>query len=85
MLRIDSTLRKLDVISITCHKDHLKISCRGDEGIVVYYPKAMDNLQESIQSELRLYTELFESNIRTIGCYVSENVGQIKSALTQIK
>jgi hypothetical protein len=45
----------------------------------------MDNLQESIESELRLNMELFESNIRTIGCYISENAGQIKSALIQIK
>ena len=45
----------------------------------------MDNLQYSIESELRLYTELFESNIQTIGCYISENAGQIKCFNTNKK
>ena len=85
MLRINSALRKLGVISVTCHKDHLTIYCRGNKRIDIHYPENMDNLQDSIESELRLQTELFESNIRTIGCYISEYAGQIKRALTQIK
>jgi hypothetical protein len=84
MLRIDSALRKLGVTFIECHKDYMTINFRGEGICNVYYPDNMDNLQESIESELRLRTELFESNIRTIGSYISDHGGQINSALKQI-
>jgi hypothetical protein len=58
---------------------------RGEVVCIVYYPDNMDNLQEYVESELRLRTELFESNIRVIGSYISECGGQINNALKQIK
>lgn len=85
MLRIDSALRKLGVTFIECHRDYMTISFRGECVCNVHYPENMDNIQECIESELRLRTELFESNIRTIGSYISEYLGEIKVALKQIK
>lgn len=84
-LRIDSALRKLGVIFIECHRDCMTINFRGEIVCNVDYPENMVNLQESVESELRLRTELFESNIRTIGSYISEYGGLIKNALKQMK
>lgn len=84
-LRIDSTLRKLGVISIECHRDHMTINFRGEVACNIDYPENIEDLQDSIESGLRLKTELFESNIQTIGSYISENIGQIRVALEQIR
>lgn len=85
MLRIDAALRKLGITYITCNKDHLVISFRGGYSVIVDYPNNMDDLHDAIESELKLGTELFESNIQTISCYISGFGDQIKSALKQIK
>lgn len=63
----------------------MTINFRGEIVCNVDYPENMVNLQESVESELRLRTELFESNIRTIGSYISEYGGLIKNALKQMK
>lgn len=84
-LRIDSSLRKLGVIFITCYKDWMEIEFRGDFGLIIQYPENIDDLPDAVESELRLRTELFESNIQTIKAYISKNLELIKGALKQTK
>ena len=85
-VRIDSALRKLGIIDITCYKDWMNIGLRGDEaGIRIDYPDDLDYLSYAVEEEVRFQTSYYESNIQTIKGYISENLELIKSALKQIK
>lgn len=63
----------------------MEIEFRGDYRLIIQYPENIDDLANAVESELRLRTELFESNIQTIKGYISENLEQMKGALKQIK
>jgi len=85
-VRIDSTLRKLGIIDITCYSDRMEIGTRGDEArITINYPKDLDYLSDAVEEEVRFQTSYYESNIQTIRDYISENLELIKRALKQIK
>jgi hypothetical protein len=85
-LRIDSTLRKLGIIDITCYKEWMNIGLRGDDvGIRIEYPDDLDYLSDAIEEEVRFQTSYYESNVRTIRYYIDENLELIKTALKQIK
>ena len=78
-VRIDSSLRKLGIIDITCHKDWMNIGLRGDEaGISIEYPDDLDYLPDVVEEEVRFQTSYYESNIQTLKDYISENLEQIK-------
>jgi len=84
-VRIDSALRKLGIIDITCYKDWMNIGLRGDEaGIRIDYPDDLDYLSYAVEEEVRFQTSYYESNIQTIKGYFSENLELIKGALKQI-
>ncbi|HET6589681.1 MAG TPA: hypothetical protein VFG45_05910 [Candidatus Nitrosocosmicus sp.] len=86
MVRINSTLRKLGIIDIKCHKSWMEIGLRGEDvGVIIHYPENLDYLADVVEEEVRLQTQLFESNIQTIRYFVDENLEQIKQALNQIK
>lgn len=81
-VRIDSALRKIGIVDITCYKDWMNIGLRGDEaGIRIEYPVDLDYLSDAVEEEVRFQTSYYESNIQTIKGYISENLEQIKSAL----
>ena len=81
-VRIDSALRKIGIVDITCYKDWMNIGLRGDEaGIRIEYPVDLDYLSDAVEEEVRFQTSYYESNIQTIQGYISENLKQIKSAL----
>lgn len=85
-VRIDSSLRKLGIIDITCYKSWMDIGLRGDEvSISIEYPDDLDYLSDAVEEEVRFQTSYYESNIQTIKGYISENLELIKSALKQIK
>jgi hypothetical protein len=85
-VRIDSALRKLGIIDITCYSDRMKIGLRGVEsGISITYPDDLDYLPDSVEEEVRFQTSYYESNIQTIRVYISENLGLIKDALNEQK
>ena len=85
-VRIDSALRKLGIIDITCCKDWMNIGLRGDDArIRIEYPEDLDYLSDGVEEEVRFQTSYYESNIQTIKGYISENLEQIRSALKQIK
>jgi hypothetical protein len=86
-VRIDSALRKLGIIDITCYPDRMEIGLRGedDTSISIDYPNDLDYLPDVVEEEVRFQTSYYESNIQTIRSYVSENLGQINDALKQIK
>jgi hypothetical protein len=84
-VRIDSALRKLGIIDITCYKDWMNIGLRGDEaGIRIEYPDDLPLLPDAVE-EVRFQTTYYESKIQTIRAYISENLELIKDALKQIK
>lgn len=84
MGRINSTLRKLGIIDIKCHKSCMEIVLRGKNiGVIIRYPENIDSLADVV--EVRLQTLLYESNIQTIRYYIYENLEQIKQALEPIK
>jgi hypothetical protein len=86
MLRINSTLRKLGIIDITCHKTWMQIGLRGEDvDIIIHYPDNLDHLPDAVEEEVRLQTPLYESNIQTIRDYISQNLKPIKVAIKQIK
>lgn len=86
MVRINSTLRKLGIIDITCHSSKMEIGLRGMEvGVIIYYPDNLDHLPDAVEEEVRLLTPLSESNIQTIRYHIYENLEEIKDALNQIK
>jgi hypothetical protein len=85
-VRIDSTLRKLGIIDISCYSDRMEIGLRGeDAGIRIDYPDDIDYLSDAVEEEVRFQTFYYESNIQTIKGYISENLELIKAALKQIK
>ena len=82
MVRIDSTLRKLGIIDVTCHSNRMEIGLRNEEvGVMIRYPENLDYLPDAVEEEMRLQTPLYESNIQTIRYYIYENLEQIKQAL----
>lgn len=86
MVRISSTLRKLGIIDIKCHKSWMEIGLRGEDmGVIIHYPDNLDFLADAVEEEVRLQTQLYESNIQTIRYYIDENLEQIKNALNQIR
>jgi hypothetical protein len=86
MVRISSTLRKLGIIDIKCHKIWMEIGLRGENmGVIIHYPQNIDYLADAVEEEVRLQTPLYESNIQTIRYYIEENLEQIKDALNQIR
>lgn len=86
MVRIDSTLRKLGIIVITCQSNRMEIDLRGMEvGVIIHYPDNLDHLPDAVEDEVRLQTPLSESNIQTIRGYISQNLKPIKVAIKQIK
>ena len=85
-VRIDSSLRKLGIIDITCYKEWMNIGLRGDDvGIRIEYPDDLDYLSDAVEEEVRFQTSYYESNIQTIRGYISENLELIKSALKETK
>jgi hypothetical protein len=85
-VRIDSALRKLGIICITCYSDRMEIGLRGDDsGITINYPDDLDFLPDVVEEEVRFLTSYYESNIQTIRGYISENLELIKSALKETK
>ncbi|WP_148687507.1 hypothetical protein [Candidatus Nitrosocosmicus hydrocola] len=85
-VRIDSALRKLGVIDITCYSDRMEIGLRGeDSDITIYYPVDLDYLPDAVEEEVRFQTSYYESNIQTIRGYISENLELIKKTLNQSK
>jgi len=84
-VRMDSTLRKLGITFITCYDEWLEINFRGGYRVTVSYPESIDALSDAVESGLRLRTELFESNIRTISYYISDYLEEIKAALKHTK
>jgi hypothetical protein len=85
MVRIDSTLRKLGIIDITCQSNMMEIGLRGmDVGVIIHYPDNLDHLPDAVEDEVRLQTPLYESNIQTIRNYIGEYLELIKGALMQI-
>lgn len=85
-VRIDSALRKLGIIDITCYKDWMNIRLRGDDvGIRIEYLDDLDYLSDAVEEEVRFQTSYYESNIQTIRYYIDENLEQIKSALKQLQ
>lgn len=85
MVRIDSALRKLGIIDITCQSNRMEIGLRGmDVGVIIHYPDNLDHLPDAVEEEVRLQTPLSESNIQTIKYYIDENLDQIKQALNHI-
>ena len=81
-VRIDSALRKIGIVDITCYKDWMNIGLRGDEaGLRIAYTEDLDYLSDAVEEEVRFQTSYYESNIQTIKGYISENLEQIKSAL----
>jgi len=83
MVRINSALRKLGIIAITCNKNRMEIEFRGEHYITIDYPKNLDHLPQAVEEEVRLLTPLYESNIQTIRYHIDENLEQIKSALRE--
>ena len=84
-VRIDSALRKLGIIDISCHSDRMEVGLRGEEsGIRIDYPDNLDYLPEAVEEEVRFQTSYYESSIQTIKGYISENLELIKGALKQI-
>jgi hypothetical protein len=85
-VRIDSVLRKLGIIDITCYSDRMEIGLTGDEArISIDYPNNFDYLPDAVEEEVRFQTSYYESNIQTIRGYISENLELIKGALKQTK
>ena len=85
-VRIDSSLRKLGIIDITCYSDRMEIGLRGDGlRITINYPDDLDYLPDAVEEEVRFQSSYFESNIQTIKDYISENLELIKSALKETK
>jgi hypothetical protein len=53
-VRIDSTLRKLGIIDITCHSNIMNKGLRGDEvGITIDYSDDLDYLPDAVEEEVR--------------------------------
>lgn len=85
MVRIDSTLRKLGIIDITCQSNRMEIGLRGMEvGVIIHYPDNLDYLPDAVEEEVRLQTPLYEFGIQTIRNYIGEYLKLIKGALMQI-
>lgn len=85
MVRINSALRKLGIIDITCKKNHMEFNLMGDESVRIHYPKNLHHLPDVVEEEIRLQIPLYESSIQAIRYYINENLEQIKNALNQIK
>ena len=85
-VRIDSALRKLGIVDITCYKDWMEMGLRGEDvGIRIEYPDDLDYLPDVIEEEVRFQTSYYESNIQIIKAYISENLELIKGAVKQLK
>lgn len=85
-IRIDSALRKLGIIEITCYSDRTEIGLRGEDICIrIEYPNDLDYLPDAVEEEVRFQTSYDESNIQTIRSYISENLELIKVAVKQIK
>ncbi|WP_148686283.1 hypothetical protein [Candidatus Nitrosocosmicus hydrocola] len=85
-VRIDSALRKLGIIDITCNSDRMEIGLRKEDvDLQIDYPDDLDYLPDAVEEESRFQTSYYESNIQTIRSYIGENLELIKEALKQIE
>jgi hypothetical protein len=83
-VRIDRSLRRLEVSQIISTKDHLEIGFIGGYDVMVAYCKKLNDLSEAIEKALFLETELSLKQIDNIRFYVNDHIEEIENTLKEI-